>query len=151
MDARGPTLAVSRRRLAVSVFLAGAALVLVPWSIGLAHALPCRYLSRHWGIAWAGFDGALAATFALTSIAAVRHAPWLDRVAVAAVTLLAADAWFDVVTARSAVGVALATAEAVAVEFPIALLCLWVAQRLTTPGPRVRHTTAPSNPKGVLQ
>jgi len=151
MDARGPTAAVSRRRLAVCVFLAGAALVLVPWSIGLAHALPCQYLSRHWGIAWAGFDSALAATLALTSIAAARHAPWLDRVAVAAATLLAADAWFDVVTARSALGVALATAEAVAVELPIALLCLWVAQRLTTPGAHVHHMSAPSNPKGALQ
>jgi hypothetical protein len=42
MNARGPTPAMSRRRLAVSLFLAGAALVLVPWSIGLAHVLPCQ-------------------------------------------------------------------------------------------------------------
>jgi hypothetical protein len=114
------------------VFLGAAALVLVPWVGWLAISLPCRYLSRHWGVAWAGFDTALAAALALTCVAALRRAPWLDRAAIAAGTLLAADAWFDVVTSRGAAAVALATAEAVAVEFPIALLCLWLATATTT-------------------
>jgi hypothetical protein len=119
-------------RIAVPVFLGAAALVLVPWIGWLAISLPCRYLSRHWGVAWAGFDTALAAALALTAIAALRRAPWLDRAAIAAGTLLAADAWFDVVTSRGAAAVALATAEAVAVELPIALLCLWLATATTT-------------------
>jgi ABC-type polysaccharide/polyol phosphate export permease len=108
----------------VSLFLGAAALALVPWTAWLASSLPCRYLSRHWGVAWAGFDTALAVMLALTCIGALRRAPWLDRAAVAAATLLAADAWFDVVTSRGAAAVAVATTEAVAVELPVALLCL---------------------------
>jgi hypothetical protein len=115
-------------RRAVPVFLGASAIVLVPWIAWLASSLPCRYLSQHWGIAWAGFDAALAGTLALTCAAALRRAPWLDRAAVATATLLATDAWFDVVTSRGAAAVALATIEAVAVELPVALLCLWLVR-----------------------
>lgn len=139
------------RRPSLPVFLAAAALFLVPWSVWLASSLPCRYLSQHWGIAWAGFDTALAAALALTGVAALRHAPWLDRAAVATATLLAADAWFDVVTSRGAAAVALATTEAVAVELPVALLCIWVAQRFATPAVRERKTLATTDEQGVLQ
>ena len=120
-----------RRRLVI--FFGGAALLLVPWTIGLAHALPCRYVSAHWGIAWAGFDTALAAGLALTGLAVLRHAAWIDHAAIATATLLAVDAWFDVLTARGAAAVALATAEALLVELPTAALCIWVAGRLTAP------------------
>jgi hypothetical protein len=119
---------VKRARRSVPLFLGAAALVLVPWIAWLAISLPCRYLSRHWGIALAGFDTVLATTLALTCVAALRRAPWLDRAAVAAATLLAADAWFDVVTSRGAAALALATTEAIAVELPVALLCLWLVR-----------------------
>jgi hypothetical protein len=142
---------VRRRRPSLPVFLAASALFLVPWSLWLASSLPCRYLSEHWGIAWAGFDTALAAALALTGVAALRRAPWLDRAAVAAATLLAADAWFDVVTSRGAAAVALATTEAVAVELPVALLCIWVAQRFATPAAPERNTLATTHEQGVLQ
>ena len=124
---------IRRRRLPLPLFFAAAALVLVPWIGWLASSLPCRYLARHWGIAWAGFDTALAATLALTCVAVLRRAQWLDRAAVAAATLLAADAWFDVATSRGVTAVALATTEALAVELPVALLCIWVAHRFATP------------------
>jgi hypothetical protein len=138
-------------RPVVAVFFGGAALFLVPWAIGLARSLPCHYVSAHWGIAWAGFDTALAASLTLTSIAALRRAPWLDRAAIAAATLLAADAWFDVVTARGSLSVAIATAEAVAVELPVALLCVWVAGRLSTSPGHDHRTTRSTDPKGALQ
>lgn len=138
---------MSGKARAATVVLAGAAVALVPWTAWLASSLPCRYLSRHWGIAWGGFDGALATSLALTGMAAIRRAAWIDRAAVATATLLAADAWFDVVTSRGAVAVALATAEAVAAEIPVALLCLWLAHQLH---PRQRPTGHP-NPKGALQ
>jgi hypothetical protein len=127
-------------RRSVPVFLGASALVLVPWIAWLASSLPCKYLSQHWGIAWAGFDTALAGALALTCVAVLRHAPWLDRAAVATSTLLATDAWFDVVTSRGAAAVALATIEAVAVELPVALLCLWLVRavrpRRVDAGPR---------------
>jgi hypothetical protein len=131
---------VMRRRF--SIFFGGAALLLVPWTIGLAHALPCRYVSAHWGIAWAGFDTALAAGLALTGIGVLRRAAWLDRAAVATATLLAADAWFDVLNAGGAAAVAFASAEALAVELPVAVLCIYVARRFTAPT---------NTPKGASQ
>jgi hypothetical protein len=137
------------------VFLGAAALVLVPWAGWLAISLPCRYLSRHWGIAWVGFDTALAAALASTCIAALRRAPWLDRAAVAAATLLAADAWFDVVTSRGAAAVALAATEAVAVELPVALLCLWLisalAQRPAGGTRSATPTTTTTTTEGALR
>jgi hypothetical protein len=120
---------VTGRHLAV--FFGGAGLLLVPWTIGLAHALPCRYVSAHWGIAWAGFDTALAVGLALTGLAVLRHAAWIDRAAIATATLLAVDAWFDVLTAGGAAAVALASAEALLVELPVAVLCIFVARRFT--------------------
>lgn len=116
-------------RPVLPVFFASAALALAPWTGWLASSLPCRYFSQHWNVAWAGFDTALAVTLALTGVAALRRAAWLDRAAISAATLLVADAWFDVVTSHGATALAVATAEAVAVELPIALLCIWVATR----------------------
>ena len=84
-----------------SLLFASAALVLVPWIGLLVVSLPCHYSARHWGIAWAGFDAGLALALGVTAYAARLRAPWLDRAAVAAGTLLIADAWFDVVTARA--------------------------------------------------
>ena len=139
------------RRASLPSFFLAAALVLVPWSGWLVISLPCRYLSHHWGIAWAGFDGGLALALGLTGLALVRRAPWLDRAAVAAGTLLAADAWFDVVTSRAAAAVALATVEALSIELPVALLCIWVAHTFATPRPRDLHTTATINDRGALR
>jgi hypothetical protein len=129
--ARASGRSVTRGRLVV--LFGGAALLLVPWTIGLARALPCHYVSAHWGVAWAGFDTGLAVSLALTGVAVLRGAAWLDRAAVATATLLAVDAWFDVLTAGSAAAVALASAEAVAVELPVAALCIWLARRFTQP------------------
>jgi hypothetical protein len=121
--------------LSPAVFLLVAAVVLAPWIAWLATSLPCHYQSRHWGIAWAGFDSGLAVVLGLTGLAALRRAPWLDRAAVAAAALLIADAWFDIVTSRGAHAVTLAVAEALVLELPIAALCLWLARSTTSPQP----------------
>jgi hypothetical protein len=141
---------VSRRLPSLPVLFLGAALVLVPWLGWLAISLPCRYLSWHWGIAWAGFDAGLALALASTGFAALRQAPWLDRAAVASATLLAADAWFDVLTSRGGRALALATSEALAIELPLALLCIWVA-RASARRPAHGHPLATTNEQGALQ
>jgi hypothetical protein len=138
------------RRRPLPAFLLAAALVLVPWLGWLAISLPCRYVSRHWGIAWAGFDAGLAVALALTGFAALRHAPWLDQAAVATATLLAADAWFDVLTSRGAAAIALALTEALAIELPLALLCIRVVRAAATPETHDHHTTATTNEQGAL-
>jgi hypothetical protein len=139
---------MSLRRPSLSLLFASAALVLVPWIGLLVVSLPCHYNARHWGIAWAGFDAGLALVLGLTAYAALRRAPWLDRAVVAAGTLLVADAWFDVVTSRGAFAIALALTEALAIELPLALLCIWVAQ---TSRPRQPPTTAPTHQQGALR
>ena len=142
---------MSRRLRSLPVLFLAAALVLVPWLGWLAISLPCRYLSRHWGIAWAVFDAGLALALASTGFAALRQAPWLDRAAVASATLLAADAWFDVLTSRGARAFALATSEALAIELPLALLCIRVAHACATPAARDHHPLATTNEQGALQ
>jgi hypothetical protein len=139
---------VSLRRPSLPLLFGSAALVLVPWIGLLVVSLPCYYSARHWGIAWTGFDAGLALALGVTAYAALRRAPWLDRAAVAAGTLLIADAWFDVVTARGTGAIALAMTEALAIELPLALLCIWVAQ---TSRPRQPLTTAHTDQQGALQ
>jgi hypothetical protein len=114
------------------VFLLVAALALAPWIVWLATSLPCHYQSRHWGIAWAGFDTGLALGLGLTGLAALRRAAWLHRAAVATATLLVADAWFDIVTSRGAGAVTVAVAEALLLELPTAAFCLWLARPTTS-------------------
>jgi hypothetical protein len=138
---------VSLRRPSLPLLFASAALVLVPWIGLLVASPPCHYSARHWGIAWAGFDAGLALALGLTAYAARRRPPWLDRAAVAVGTLLIADAWFDVVTARATGAIALAMTEALAIELPLALLCIWVAQ---TSRPRYPLTTAHTDQQGAL-
>jgi len=143
---------VTRRGSLLAVFFLGAALVLIPWTGWLVISLRCQYLSRHWGLAWAGFDAGLALSLGLTGLAALRRAPWLDCAAVAAGTLLAADGWFDVITSRGATDVALATTEALAIELPLALLCIWLA-RVFTPAWAANSRPAIANTirKGALE
>jgi hypothetical protein len=139
---------VSLRRPSLPLLFASAALVLVPWIGLLVASLPCHYSARHWGIAWTGFDAGLALALGVTAYAARRRAAWLDRAAIAAGTLLIADAWFDVVTARGTGAIALAVTEALAIELPLALLCIWVAQ---TSRSRQPLTTAHTHQQGALQ
>lgn len=106
--------------------LVGAALV--PWTLWLAYDLPGRHVAHHWDVAWAGFDAAMAGLLLATAVAALRRSPWIQSTAVAAATMLACDAWFDILTASRGVEQALAVATALLVELPLAVICLWVAR-----------------------
>ena len=141
---------MSRRHALLSLAFLAAALVLVPWSGWLVISLPCRYVSRHWRIAWAGFDSGLALALGLTGLAAFLRAAWFDRAAVAAGTLLAADAWFDVLTSRGAAAVSIAVIEALAIELPLAFLCIWLARTFTQPRTNSHTAFATTNREGAL-
>ena len=108
--------------------LAAAALFLLPWAFWLARTLPATHTARHWALAWAGFDGGLALALASTAISAIRHSPWLVAAASATGTLLVVDAWFDVLTAAGGGELAVAAAEAVLVELPLAALSFWIVR-----------------------
>ena len=123
---RGSYLISSLGRVAPA--LAALALFLVPWAFWLSRTLPATHTSRHWGLAWAGFDAALAVVLASTAFSAIRHSPWLVAVASATGTLLVVDAWFDVLTAQSGSERAVAAAEAAFVELPLAALSFWIVR-----------------------
>lgn len=117
------------RRHGGSVLLA-VSIALIPWTLVLAYTLPMRHRVIHWDAIWVGFDVALALVLVLTAIAALRGRPWLPIPATASGTLLACDAWFDVLTAHGTDQAAIALFEAALVELPLAGLCLWMALRV---------------------
>jgi hypothetical protein len=102
------------------------AVVLVPTVVLLLVVLPSTHQSEHWDIAWSGFDVMLAVM--LVAVTAWRSSPWLEAAAAAAATLLFVDAWFDLLTASTRSELVLALVEAVFVELPLALLCVWLAR-----------------------
>lgn len=116
---------VPYRWIAPLLALAGA--VLVPWALVLAYRLPAQHTSAHWDVAWVGFDIALAAALAATGWGIARRASWAPSAAMAAATLLLCDAWFDNVLANDSGERLEAALEAVFVELPLAIFCVWLA------------------------
>src|SRR5215831_2956064 len=102
--------------------------VLLPWTIYLYQSLPSRATADNWDVAWAGFDVAIAATLLATAVGALRCAPWTQGAAASAATLLICDAWFDVMTSQTTHEFEMALLMALAVEGPLAILCVWVAR-----------------------
>ena len=103
------------------------AVVLVPWTLVLAYSLPARHTSEHWDLAWVGFDIALAVSLAATGLGIARRAVWVQSAAAVAATLLLCDAWFDNVLANGSGEHLEAALEAIFVEIPLALFCVWLA------------------------
>lgn len=100
--------------------------VLVPWTVWLAWTLPPESVAHHYDVAWPGFDVMLLAGLGTTGWCALRRSPYLPVAASATGALLVVDAWFDVTTAGARdrwVSLGLA----VAVELPLAAMCLWLA------------------------
>jgi hypothetical protein len=117
---------VPHRWVAPALVLGAA--VLIPWTLLLAYELPARHTSRHWDVAWVGFDLALAAALACTGVAIARRSAWAPMAAAVAATLLLCDAWFDNVLATGLEERIEAALEAALLEVPLALLCIWLAR-----------------------
>lgn len=113
--------------------LAVAGVALVPWSIALSAELPADHVARHWDIAWAGFDAWLAIILLATVAAAIRRSSWLPGLSLAAAAVLICDAWFDVVTSSGALDLWLALLTAVAVELPLAVVCVLICRQALPP------------------
>jgi hypothetical protein len=117
-----------RRAPWVVPLFALAGVLLVPWSVFLVHSLPSTHASAHWDIAWAGFDVGLALLLLGVAVSGWRRSPWLEGTATAAAALLVVDAWFDITTSSTRLELAVAIAEAVLVELPLAGLCYLLAR-----------------------
>ena len=112
----------------IVLLFAAASVFLIPWVVALVNVLPSSYRSAHWDIAWAGFDVVLALVLLAVAITAWRRSPWLEAAASAAATLFFVDAWFDVLTSSTRDEFVIALVEAIAVELPMAVLCLLLAR-----------------------
>ncbi len=123
------------RASAAAAATAAATAALVPWTVHLAATLPGRFKAHHWNTAWVGFDVALIAVLAVTAWAMWLRPRVLPAAAVVAATLLAADAWFDVVTSWGTSDQAVTIATAVFAELPLAAFLLWLRARSTRVGP----------------
>ena len=110
----------------VTLLLTAVAVFLLPWTLYLTFTLPSRHVTKHYDVAWVGFDIALAAAFAATSWAALRSSPWLVPLAAATGTMLVCDAWFDIVTSQTGGEMAEAVVEAVFAELPLAAVCAFI-------------------------
>jgi hypothetical protein len=109
----------------VPPLLALIALLLVPWAIWLATTLPSHEVAEHCDVAWAGFDVMLAAALLATALTAWHGGRYLQACAACAGTLLAVDAWFDLLTS-SGRDLTYAIVLALVAELPLALVCLWI-------------------------
>ncbi len=111
-----------QRRLRLGV-AAAAAVLLVPWILYLAFALPRVHRVRDWDLLWVGFDGIELVLFALTF--------WLSRqrrvIAVltgfATGVVLLCDAWFDLMTSGPG-ELWQAVLAALLIEIPLAVLLM---------------------------
>ena len=114
-------------RIALALLLIG--IGLVPWTVYLALALPSRHVQdEYYDVAWAGFDVLLASMLVLTGVALLRHSAWCQSAAASAATLLACDAWFDVLSAHGSGERLRAVLLAVLAELPTAAVCVWIAR-----------------------
>jgi hypothetical protein len=102
---------------------------LFPWTIWLSASLKAHHETRHWDLAWSGFDSGLAFAFLLTAFAAWRKSPWVGALAAATGTLLITDAWFDIALESHSDEIRNAVYLAVFAELPLAALCFWIAYR----------------------
>jgi hypothetical protein len=103
------------------------ALVMVPWTVYLAFALPSRHLAGNYRAAWVGFDIALLVALAVTGWYVWRGRTRVELPAIVTGTLLVVDGWFDVLTSHGAEEVYAALASAFLLELPLAAVCFWIA------------------------
>jgi hypothetical protein len=115
------------RRNWPAAILAAAALVLLPWAIALGQMLPSRHVADHWDAAWTGFDVFLAISLLSTAYACVRRRDLARGLAAVSGTMLACDAWFDVLTASTGTDLEVAILLALIGELPLAIVCFLLA------------------------
>ncbi|WP_191251118.1 helix-turn-helix domain-containing protein [Amycolatopsis oliviviridis] len=117
------------RRILLTL-LAGAAVLLVPWTVYLAHTLPDRYDTGQWRAAWVGFDIALLLCFAAGAWLGSRRRRAAVPLLSATAAMLCCDAWFDVMLGWTSAERWTSVALAVFVEIPVAVLLALAARRL---------------------
>ncbi|HEX4525142.1 MAG TPA: hypothetical protein VH108_00200, partial [Gaiellaceae bacterium] len=76
------------------------------------------------------FDVALALLLAGTALTLARRSPLAEIFAAMTGAFLICDAWFDVMTSTGRTTLIVALLEALLVELPLAVTCLWIARNV---------------------
>jgi hypothetical protein len=145
---RGPQPPYGRQmiRRILLVLLAGAAVVLVPWTTYLAGSLPDQHDTGQWRLAWVGFDCALLCCFAAGAWLGVHRHRAAPAMLTATAVLLCCDAWFDVVLDWAQPDRATSVLMAAFVEVPLAVVLVLRAKQLLVGGLTTRQLTARADP-----
>jgi hypothetical protein len=83
------------RQLFLTV-VTGGLVVLLPWIVYLATALPDHHPENAWNVAWVGFDVLLLLGMFVTTWGAWHKRQFVVVASVFTATLLLCDAWFDI-------------------------------------------------------
>ncbi|MFC5185425.1 hypothetical protein [Actinomadura harenae] len=120
----------SPERLIAGALAIGTAVLLV-WTVGMAFSIPpSEPRTVNWAVLWCGFD-AIEIVVMAAAAWLVRRRDALAPMALSALaTLMVADAWFDIMTARSGYLPA-AVSMAAFLELPLAAVLTAFAVRLT--------------------
>ena len=102
-------------------------LVLVPWTAYLSTTLPKHHLASHWDVSWIGLDIGIAFTLICTGLLAYARSLWVIVAASTTGSLLLVDAWFDVMSERSAFVLHQAILLALLFEIPLAIMSYYLA------------------------
>ena len=116
------------RHWVIGVF-AAVGVGLLPWTIWLSTSLSSTHDTKHWDVAWSGFDTGLALFFLATAFAALMRSPWVGALSAATGTMLVVDAWFDIVLESHADQIRQSILLAILAELPSAAFCFWIAIR----------------------
>jgi hypothetical protein len=98
----------------------------IGWTLYLAATLPAHAPTRHYRLAWVGFDVGLAILLVITAYLAWKGNRHVGMSATATATVLVVDAWFDIVTSPSS-DLMGAVLSGLLAELPLAVVCLWIA------------------------
>ncbi len=118
-----------RRRILLDVLVI-CCLGIVPWIVLLAVTLPRHYVASHWSAAWVGFDVLLFAGLAITSWSIWKRRQMAILASIVTATMLAIDAWFDILTAHTTRDLVMSVGTALIAELPLSALLFFVALRL---------------------
>jgi hypothetical protein len=134
----------------VTLVVASACVVLVPWTVALAATLPPHYTASHWRLTWVGLDVALIVFLGRTAWLTYRgHRRSATIAAIVTATLLYVDAWFDVTTATGRADRVASLVTAVLGELPLAIFIGFVAARtVRAAGVRDRPPRVEATPQG---
>lgn len=102
---------------------------MVPWCVYLAMTLPATTLAANWGIAWVGFDIALAVMAAATAWFAYRGDLRAGLTSLAVAVMLVMDAWFDAMTTGGS-DMAMSVGLAFGLNLPLAAGAAWYSRRV---------------------